>query len=93
MEVSDLDNENVREKCSFNLKCWGIAALADGKLDGPCYGSEITEGNVLNCDYIGHLLLKDRGTSKPPPVDFDAKCPDPNDTENFKQLYTRQSSA
>ena len=75
MEVSDFDDENIQKKCSVRLDCWGIAAFADGKLDGPCYGSVITKGNHLNCNYIDQLLLKDRGDSNPKPYNFDAKCP------------------
>ena len=42
MSVTDLDDADTKDKCSKKLQCWGIAALSDGKLDGPCYGSEVT---------------------------------------------------
>ena len=88
MEVSDFADENFKNKCSVKLDCWGIAALADGKLDGPCYGSVITKGNHLNCDYIGTLLLKDRGSSNPKPYNFDAKCPGTKDSETLDESST-----
>ena len=42
MSVTDLDDADTKDKCSKKLQCWGIAALSDGKLDGPCYGSAVT---------------------------------------------------
>ena len=66
------DVRNTSGQCKGSLSKWSIVGLQDGKLDGPGYGSKITRGNHLGCDYVGMVLIMEGTQNRR--LDFNS-CP------------------